>query len=487
MQAFHSRSYTFVLAKATQALALVLSLSILGCGVSSQSELDDDSDSQQALALAVPLTAPAAGAAVALGLPAVAAVAGASVVAAPLIFLYYAQQKQREAIELSIRTNLVQWVDDGLPSDRDWYSLAFQAVFPVSNVAADGEFATQFIYESSPNWIAALSNPYHNVYGSDHGEVSLAQVAALHSVVVAHVANPQTMLATAFTALVPTFMSAQAFDAHRQAILAMFTGYQVPSFQGVIDTDLALYTVGQLTRLSAMLQSATGGNSPGRTGGELNKISAQVHAAFLTGIFLAATTAGAALFPQHLFPEPLLDLVDDYSNLVRSPAPGIDHGAQLGAIRAQLEQSFGPQVPGLKELYAQVFFDAEYSFDLNAYVAEVGLTALSTQLQNLALVEVFRLYPELKIPLTHLVKGSTLGDMKKEVATGKAPREVDRVDDAHMEGQQPHVHIPVKGGKDVSINKDGTLGHDGPKLPDYRTSNPVKRWLQRHGWGTPIR
>lgn len=66
--------------------------------------------------------------------------------------------------------------------------------------------------------------------------------------------------------------------------------------------------------------------------------------------------------------------------------------------------------------------------------------------------------------------------MQKQVEKGQAPKEVDRVDKAHTEYGQDHVHF--KDG--TAINKNGTIhddGHGAPKL-----SNKVLDWLNRNGW-----
>lgn len=67
--------------------------------------------------------------------------------------------------------------------------------------------------------------------------------------------------------------------------------------------------------------------------------------------------------------------------------------------------------------------------------------------------------------------------MQKQVESGKAPKEVDRVDKPHIDGQQDHVHF----NDGTSINRDGSIhdkGHGTPSL-----SNRVKNWLQENGWG----
>ena len=58
----------------------------------------------------------------------------------------------------------------------------------------------------------------------------------------------------------------------------------------------------------------------------------------------------------------------------------------------------------------------------------------------------------------------------------QAPKEVDRVDGAHTEGQQPHVHF--KDG--TSLNQDGTV-HDAHKGTPNLT-NSTRKWLEENGW-----
>lgn len=53
---------------------------------------------------------------------------------------------------------------------------------------------------------------------------------------------------------------------------------------------------------------------------------------------------------------------------------------------------------------------------------------------------------------------------------------MDRVDGAHTEGQQPHVHF--KDG--TSLNQDGTV-HDAHKGTPNLT-NSTRKWLEENGW-----
>ena len=73
------------------------------------------------------------------------------------------------------------------------------------------------------------------------------------------------------------------------------------------------------------------------------------------------------------------------------------------------------------------------------------------------------------------VQPDSAGKMQREVEKGQAPREVDRVDDAHV-GGKPHVHF--KNG--TAMNNDGTTHDKKGGEPD--PSNKTKKWLKEHGW-----
>ena len=75
-------------------------------------------------------------------------------------------------------------------------------------------------------------------------------------------------------------------------------------------------------------------------------------------------------------------------------------------------------------------------------------------------------------------KPTSQNQLQKQVEKGQAPKEIDRVDKAHIDGQQPHVHF--KDG--TSLNQDGTVhdAHNGVPNP----SNATKEWLQTNGWST---
>lgn len=73
-------------------------------------------------------------------------------------------------------------------------------------------------------------------------------------------------------------------------------------------------------------------------------------------------------------------------------------------------------------------------------------------------------------------KPTSQSQMQKQVERGQAPKEVDRVDKPHIEGQQPHVHF--KDG--TSQNIDGSV-HDAHRGTPNLT-NKVKKWLTNNGW-----
>ena len=75
-------------------------------------------------------------------------------------------------------------------------------------------------------------------------------------------------------------------------------------------------------------------------------------------------------------------------------------------------------------------------------------------------------------------KPTSQNQLQKQVEKGQAPKEIDRVDKAHIDGQQPHVHF--KDG--TSLNQDGTVHDAHNSVPN--PSNATKEWLQTNGWST---
>ena len=75
-------------------------------------------------------------------------------------------------------------------------------------------------------------------------------------------------------------------------------------------------------------------------------------------------------------------------------------------------------------------------------------------------------------------KPTTQNQMQKQVEKGQAPKDVDRVDKPHQQGQQNHVHF--KDG--TAMNQDGTIHDRHRGIPN--PSNEVKNWLENNGWIT---
>lgn len=67
--------------------------------------------------------------------------------------------------------------------------------------------------------------------------------------------------------------------------------------------------------------------------------------------------------------------------------------------------------------------------------------------------------------------GTSVSQMQKQVISGQAPKEVIRVDKAHVPGQQSHIHFQ----DGTSINQDGST-HDAHKGIPLLT-NKIKQWM----------
>lgn len=277
-----------------------LALSLLGCGVPSDVDVGTDGKSQsEAAVLAAALQGGAGLAAAGLTLPVVFASASTAVVVGSLIV---ARADYEEQMKLAILGGLEQWRDGGYTANQNWYSIALQQFEAIQSDIVRADFAAHFAHSVSPVLIAQLSSPYDDAY--HYAEVSLDDVSALHAAIVAHLARPEVMTAVARAALVPEFMHERDFAAYAPAITEMFAGFQAQGFDGRVAADLASWTTAQLTSVSAMLHSATGARS--RTLQEQAVLSAHVHAAFFTGVFLAADTK-----VTHSFPETPDEMVED--------------------------------------------------------------------------------------------------------------------------------------------------------------------------------
>jgi len=68
--------------------------------------------------------------------------------------------------------------------------------------------------------------------------------------------------------------------------------------------------------------------------------------------------------------------------------------------------------------------------------------------------------------------------MQKQVERGQAPKDIDRVDNPHVPGQQPHIHF--KNG--TSLNQDGTIHDKHRGTP--RVSKKVREGIIKNGWET---
>ena len=76
-------------------------------------------------------------------------------------------------------------------------------------------------------------------------------------------------------------------------------------------------------------------------------------------------------------------------------------------------------------------------------------------------------------------KQTSINQLQNQVVRGQAPKEVDRVDPAHIKNvpnQKPHVHF--KDG--TAINLDGTPSHESKGIPSLSTS--VLEWLANNGY-----
>jgi len=69
--------------------------------------------------------------------------------------------------------------------------------------------------------------------------------------------------------------------------------------------------------------------------------------------------------------------------------------------------------------------------------------------------------------------------MQKQVDRGQAPKGVDRADNPHVPGQQPHVHYD----DGTSSNMDGSTHDAGNGTPN--PSQAIRQWLIDNGWTPP--
>ena len=78
-------------------------------------------------------------------------------------------------------------------------------------------------------------------------------------------------------------------------------------------------------------------------------------------------------------------------------------------------------------------------------------------------------------------KPTSRNQMQKQVESGKAPNEVDRVDPPHNDVDNSQNHIHFKDG--TAINQDGSLSHKGNGIPNITRS--ILRWILDNGWSAP--
>ena len=78
-------------------------------------------------------------------------------------------------------------------------------------------------------------------------------------------------------------------------------------------------------------------------------------------------------------------------------------------------------------------------------------------------------------------KPTSRNQMQKQVESGKAPNEVDRVDPPHnyVDNSQNHIHF--KDG--TAINQDGSLSHKGNGIPNI--TRAILKWILDNGWSAP--
>jgi len=78
-------------------------------------------------------------------------------------------------------------------------------------------------------------------------------------------------------------------------------------------------------------------------------------------------------------------------------------------------------------------------------------------------------------------KPTSRNQMQKQVESGKAPNEVDRVDPPHNDVDNSQNHIHFKDG--TAINQDGSLSHKGNGIPNI--TRAILKWILDNGWSAP--
>ena len=69
--------------------------------------------------------------------------------------------------------------------------------------------------------------------------------------------------------------------------------------------------------------------------------------------------------------------------------------------------------------------------------------------------------------------------MQKDVATGRAPKNIDRFDKGSGFREKDHVHFS----DGTALNKDGTWKHIKNKT--HKFTNEEKKYLKENGWKIP--
>ena len=78
-------------------------------------------------------------------------------------------------------------------------------------------------------------------------------------------------------------------------------------------------------------------------------------------------------------------------------------------------------------------------------------------------------------------KPTSRNQMQRQVESGKAPKEVDRVDPPHNDVNNAQNHIHFKDG--TAINQDGSLSHQGNGIP--KITKNILQWILDNGWSAP--
>jgi hypothetical protein len=78
-------------------------------------------------------------------------------------------------------------------------------------------------------------------------------------------------------------------------------------------------------------------------------------------------------------------------------------------------------------------------------------------------------------------KPTSRNQMQKQVESGRAPKEVDRVDGTHVNANNAQSHVHFKDG--TALNQDGSISHESRGIPNI--TNSILKWLLNNGWSSP--